>query len=383
MLPEPQLPRVLFVSKPIVPPWSDGSKCLVRDVAANLTATQGVVMTTAAVAPSALPENVATRAVYSQRGGFAPTLQDNARVLLHLLLKRDAELWHFVMAPNPRTCSVARALRWVRRVPVVQTIASQPRRFVDVASLLFGDVVVAQSHWTRNEVLAALPIGSAIDLQVIPPPVGRVAEPDPARLAALRQRFDIAETAPVFLYPGDLEVSTGARVIASLVEPLSRAVPGAVVFFACRNKTPRAAKVRAALEAELAGAPVRFAGELPDFHALVKAATAVLFPVDDLYGKVDLPIVLLEAMALGVPVVALAQGPLLDLRDGACLVQPGDQAGWTDVCVRLAQDTAFSQQVRERGRSFVAHTHDAGRVAASYERIYERLLASAGVSPKA
>jgi phosphatidylinositol alpha-1,6-mannosyltransferase len=369
-------PRVLFVSKPIVPPWSDGSKCLVRDIASNLKSIQGVVMTTGAA--SGLPESVATRAVYKNRGGFAPNLQDNARVLLHLLLTRQADLWHFVMAPNARTCSVARALRSVRSVPVVQTIASQPRSFENVQALLFGDVVVAQSQWTRDAVLAALPPDHLVDVRVLPPPVGPVTEPQSERVAGMRARFGIPEGAPLFLYPGDLEVSQGARVMASLVEPLVRAIPGAVVFFACREKTPHAAKVRAELEARLRGAPVRFAGELPDFAALLKASTALLFPVDDLYGKVDLPIALLEAMLLGVPVVALAQGPLLDLRGGACLVDPGDLAGWPRVCARLQQDSGFLQETRERGRAFVAGQHDARSVASSYEKIYERLLSDRG-----
>jgi phosphatidylinositol alpha-1,6-mannosyltransferase len=370
------LPRVLFVSKPIVPPWSDGSKCLVRDVAIHLQTTQGVVMTTGAVPEGALPAHVATRAVYKNRGGFAPTVQDNARVLLHLLLTRQAELWHFVMAPNARTCSVARALRRVRRVPVVQTIASQPRSFDNMQALLFGDVVVAQSQWTRDSVLAALPTGHSIDVRVLPPPVGPVAEPAADRVAAVRAQFGIPAGAPLFLYPGDLEVSQGARVMASLVDPLLRAVPGAVVFFACREKTPHAAKVRAEIEAQLQGAAVRFAGELPDFAALLKASTALLFPVDDLYGKVDLPIALLEAMLLGVPVLALAQGPLLDLRGGACLVDPGNLEGWSQICTQLHGDAGFLQQTRERGRAFVAVQHDAQRIAAGYEKIYESLLAS-------
>jgi phosphatidylinositol alpha-1,6-mannosyltransferase len=194
----------------------------------------------------------------------------------------------------------------------------------------------------------------------------------------VRAQFGIPDGAPLFLYPGDLEVSQGARVMASLLQPLVRAVPGAVLFFACREKTPHAAKVRAELEAQLSGAAVRFAGELSDFAALLKASSALLFPVDDLYGKVDLPIALLEAMLLGVPVVALAQGPLLDLREGACLVDPGDLEGWPQICARLHQDAGFLQQTRERARTFVTARHDARRIAAGYEKIYESLLPAPG-----
>jgi len=372
------LPRVLFVSKPIGPPWTDGSKCLVRDIAANLKLTQGAVMTTSAVAPGALPAGVIAHQVYAHRGGFAPALQDNARVLLHLLFNRQAQLWHFVMAPNARTCNVAKALRRVRHVPVVQTIASQPRSFSQIDSLMFGDVVVAQSHWTRDSVLAAAAEPRHFEMEVIPPPVGAVPEPDPSAMARVRQQLGVPEAAPLFVYPGDLEVSQGAHVTAQLVEPLVRAVPGAVVVFACREKTPHAAKVRADLEAKLSGAPVRFVAEVADFGALLKTAGAVIFPVDDLYGKVDLPIALLEAMVLGVPVLALAHGPLLDLRGGATLIEPGDLEGWAAVCARLSQDPGLQRETSERGRAFVAMHHDAAQVAGSYERIYERLLARPG-----
>ena len=36
--------RVLFVSKPIGPPFHDGTKCLVRDVALNLTRYEAQIM---------------------------------------------------------------------------------------------------------------------------------------------------------------------------------------------------------------------------------------------------------------------------------------------------------------------------------------------------
>ena len=111
---------------------------------------------------------------------------------------------------------------------------------------------------------------------------------------------------------------------------------------------------------------------------VLKTAGAVIFPVDDLYGKVDLPIALLEAMVLGVPVLALAHGPLLDLRGGATLIEPGDLEGWAAVCARLSQDPGLQRETSERGRAFVAMHHDAAQVAGSYERIYERLLARPG-----
>lgn len=367
--------RVLFVSKPVVPPWSDGSKCLVRDIALHLDHSQAQVMSS--VGAPALP-GVRARAVYGGTGGFAPSLRDNARVALHLLFASGVDLWHFVMAPNPRTCRVARTLRALRRLPVVQTIASQPRSFEAPTTLFFGDVVVAQSQWTRQLVEQAWPSHQPpLDLQVIPPPLGSVpAVSDEARQAT-RVRLGVPSGAPLFVYPGDLEVSQGATRVAALVAPVVRELPDAVFVFACRQKTPHAVSARQEIEARLAAAPVRFAGELPDFHALLASATAVLFPVDDLYGKVDLPITLLECMALGVPVLALALGPLLDLRPGAELLDTSEEA-WTAACLRMARDAGARAELSHRGRELVEKQHAATTVAAAYERIYDRLAAGQG-----
>ncbi|HTM43731.1 MAG TPA: glycosyltransferase family 4 protein [Polyangiaceae bacterium] len=369
-------PRVLFVSKPVVPPWTDGSKCLVRDIATHLTQHRAVIMTTADPVDPRLAQ-LETAAIYKTAGGFAPALRDNARVAAHLLFERSAALWNFVMAPSPRTSQVARFLRALRPIPVVQTIASRPRKFEGVASLLFGDVVVAQSEWTRAAIVAALPAtGRAPELQVIPPPLAAVAQPSAAEITALRKRLEIADGAPLFVYPGDLEVSQGARFCAALVEPLVRAIPDAVVVFACREKTPHARAAREQLQSQLNAASVRFVAQIPDFAALLAAATAVLFPVDDLYGKVDLPIALLEALAYGIPVLALEQGPLLDLRGGAELLGPDDPSGWVAACVQLVTDPGRRHEASEKGRAYLGSRHGAGAVAAAYERIYAGLLSA-------
>jgi len=99
----------------------------------------------------------------------------------------------------------------------------------------------------------------------------------------------------------------------------------------------------------------------------------VLFPVDDLYGKVDLPISLLEAMRLGVPVVTLDSGPLADLRE-AVQVPAGDAEALAASAARLVTDRVHRDAVVAAGRRAVAARYDAGVVAAAYERVYDEVL---------
>src|SRR5262245_46317548 len=125
--------RVLFVSKPIAPPFHDGTKCLVRDVARELTTVQPIVMSTPSAPALARVEQAR---VYAAPGKFAPSLAANLRAASWLLLRSRADLWHFVFAPNPRTSRAGRLIAGLRRMPVVQTVASPPRSFDAIDRLL-------------------------------------------------------------------------------------------------------------------------------------------------------------------------------------------------------------------------------------------------------
>ena len=365
-------PLVQFVSKPIAPPFRDGTKCLVRDLVTHLQKVDSAVMGTSAGA-SELLARTQIMPVYGHAGGFAPGLRQNARAAAWLLLFSRADLWHFVFAPNRRSSQMARALRAARRIPVVQTVASPPRSFANPHQLLFGDVVVAQSEWTRRQFVEAAEAQRPLPpLFVIPPPAPQVPQPTrEARLLA-RQQLGIGETAPLFLYPGDLEVSRGAELVAELVIPLRERLPGAHVVFAYRDKSSRAAIHAEQLRGRLPTSFTHVVPNVPDIHALVAAATAVLFPVLDLYGKVDLPIVLLEAMALGTPVMALDEGPLASLhgawRSGF------DAARWVGEAVALATSPVHQAERVALGHRACQEHYAAQRIAQAYERIYEDLL---------
>ncbi len=368
---------MLFISKPIAPPFHDGSKCLVRDVATHLTRVEPTVLTTPGAPdlkpfPGALP--VRSAAAYGAPGGFTPALSANLRAASWVLLHSRANVWHFVFAPNARTSGAGRLMKRVRSVPVVQTVASPPRSFADPAALFFGDVIVAQSAWTREAIESSYASSglSAPRLAVIPPPVPELTAPSEAAVARVRRELGLNPEQRYVLYPGDLETSSGGETSAALAERLPSAGPNVLTVFAYRKKTPRAAEIAARLAARLPRANTRFVENTPDILALVAGAAALIFPVDDLWGKVDLPIVLLEAMALGVPVIALDQGPLRDLR-GVLKVPSLDVTAWLDVTARLLADAGRAEHVLTGQRAALAERHRASVVARAYEDLYLEL----------
>jgi len=379
------LTRVLFVSKPIAPPWHDGSKNLVRDVASHLVEARATVMATPGAEP--IGPRVTMDPVYRDAGRFAPGLVANARVLDRLVRGDPHDAWHFVFAPNPASSTAGRVARAARRLrgwrgAVIQTVASAPRSFDWARHLLFGDTVVALSEWTR----ARLVRGGADPARVvvIPPCARAPAEPSEDARRAARAALGLGP-APLLLYPGDYEVSRGADTVARAVASIARAVPEARVVFACRPKTPRAGAARAAVEATLREANVasytHHAGELADLAPLLAASSAVLFPVDDLYGKVDLPLVLLEALALGVPLV-LARGGPLEAIDAARFVDAGDAEALAREAIALLRGGADRAALVRAGREAHRRAYAPDVVAARYEELYlGRPRAAASFAP--
>lgn len=371
-------PSVLFVSKPIAPPFHDGSKCLVRDVARHLTRIDPIVMSLPGAPPVVAAEGarpVRAARAYGAPGGFTPAFSANLRAAAWLLLGSRASVWHFVFAPNARTSSAGRALKRLRRVPVVQTIASPPRTFDKPQGLFFGDVLVAQSAWTRAAVELSYE-GSGLlapRIAVIPPPVPDLTAPSAEDVAAVRRTLNLGPEQRYLLYPGDLETSSGADATAALAERLPALLPDVVTVFAYRRKTAGAAEVAARLSARLPSAHTRFVENAPNILALLAGAAAVVFPVDDLWGKVDLPIVLLEAMALGVPVVALDQGPLCDLGGVVKVPNLGADRWLRDVTTLLG-DKPRVQGVVAAQRASLEERHRAPVVARAYEDLYLELL---------
>jgi phosphatidylinositol alpha-1,6-mannosyltransferase len=371
---EPE-PRVLFVSKPIAPPWNDGSKNLVRDVAAHLKRARPTVMATPGAPP--LGPRVTVEPVYRDPGRFSPAFAANARVVGRLATGDPHDIWHFVFAPNPVSSTVARTASRARRAlgwngKVVQTVASSPLSFDAAAAWIFGDVVVALSEHMRGRLVGA---GVSADRIRVIPPCSRAPAPRPHTLGA-RMKVGVPE-GPIVLYPGDYDVSTGAGTVAAAAKAILDAEPRATIVFACRKKTPAAGEAQRAIEKELAragiGDRVKHLGEVTFMDELIAISSVVVFPVDDLYGKTDLPIVLLEAMALGVPIVVARGGPLETL-DFARFVDPGDGAALAKHVGELLRDVEAARRLGVEGKRMYNARYTPEVVAAEYDALYAELV---------
>src|SRR6187551_1145808 len=367
------VPQVLFVSKPMSPPFRDGSKCLVRDLTMHVDQVHPHVMSTRAGATE-LMDHATLHAVYSDAGRFAPGLRQNLQAFAWLLGSRRFDLWHSVFAPNPKSSRALSALSRIRSTPVCQTIASPPRHFDHPERLLFGDVVVAQSAWTQKQFLNAYSDSGQLapNIVEIPPPCPPVVTPTPLQVSEVRRELGLDADDVLLVYPGDLEVSSAARFLVSLATAWRDALPRAKLLIAYRDKTERSAEMARDLQQIADPERVIFRQNVPDILGVLAASSAVLFPVNDLYGKVDLPIVLLEAMALGTPVLVLDQGPLRSLKGALRL--PLEAASWIETVAALDHDGSMRSKLVEEGRAAISHDYHPSQVTRAYQTVYHEIL---------
>jgi glycosyltransferase involved in cell wall biosynthesis len=197
-------------------------------------------------------------------------------------------------------------------------------------------------------------------VEVIP----NVVDPVEARAtAAAPPSFALPER--FLLYVGKIEENKGARLLVSAVAAARTGLPLVVLGEGTLSHAMK-------FDATAAGVPLVIRGwaERDDVLRCLARATALVFP--SLWPE-PLSRVLLEALALGTPVAAMATGGTAELLgpDGAGLVV-GDAAGLADAVARLAGDRALRERTQSAARGRAAAFSPAALIP-RYEAAYRRL----------
>ncbi|MCK5798784.1 MAG: glycosyltransferase family 4 protein [Deltaproteobacteria bacterium] len=368
-------PRALLVSKPIAPPWNDSSKNLVKDLA---HAGERYRYTLLGIKDSTWTPRppVDIESIFSRGSRFSPALRQNARTFRRILRDDGTALTHFFFAPNPKAAFAARVALRLRPRRSVQTVCSIPASFEHADRLLFAEKVIVLSHATRTRFIAA---GIAEDRLVhIPPGIVLPPLPSAPERRATRRRLGIPEKARVVIFPGDYQFSRAAQTFARAISRLRD--PNFFFVFACRIKQPASRQIEARIDADLRTAGIRhqtlMLNDVPNMIDLLGTCDACALPAESLYAKMDLPLVLIEALALNLPIIVADVAPLTEFLDQTSGIggasPPGDAAA-------LA---ASIQKELERGRRSASRRvaeerYEISSVARRVEALYDELLARA------
>ena len=375
----PKAERVLLVSKPLDPPLNDGAKVFVRNLVDRLPAHE-IAVCTMRGSDLELPEGVEIVRPYSGTGFTSSRMVQNLRMFAFLLINRYRyKALHFFFAPNPMTCRAIRLLRLITPgVPFVQTIMSRPKSYDRADEYLFGDVIVTHSEDTSQQLNKA----SRRRTSTIRPGVAPRADSNDDPRTQDLDRLGLERGAFHLLFAGDIDHGGALAHLEAMVPNLLARSPRVHFHFSVRCKGPETREKAEQFEAKtLASFPGRYTMYVDDprFEELLKAQDAMILPAEDLYTKLDAPLVVLESMALGKPVFMLDRPPLNEIppREDRSLLLAADADGMVDLVCAHVDAGGGSQELAERLQNRMREHFDIGHAAESYTRIYQKLSKAA------
>lgn len=274
-----------------------------------------------------------------------------------------------VHAHNPKAALAAR-LAVGPRVPLVTTVHGVPARSLAGATGLL--------RRTSDRVIAVSPYVAA-QLEVYGYPGDRIEVVENAIEAPAHHDRYVART-ELGLAPDAFVALCAARMVDQkrhdlLVEAwalTARTHPTSVLLVA--GDGPNRAAVEAAVVRHRLEGRVRLLGERADVPRLLAASDVLVLPTD----WEGLPISLLEAMAVGVPVAVSRVGGVVEsLGSAVHLVEPGSAEGLALAIDALADDLPGRIALGRRGRALVEHRFAMEPMLARHREIHEQLAGSA------
>lgn len=192
----------------------------------------------------------------------------------------------------------------------------------------------------------------------------------------LRERWGLGREAPVVGIVSKLWEGKGHSILIQAFRGIHEEIPDARLVIVGEGylKDRLAQQVR-----QLGlGTSVLFTGFVGDPAQIIATLDVAVLPsFFEGMGRV-----LLEAMAMGKPVVATRVGGIPDLVEhgvNGFLVSPGSVPELRDAVLRLLKDRDLSTRMGRLGKNMVTETFGADRMVRSIEQVYRQLLAAKGI----
>lgn len=358
---------IRIVSRPIAPPWDSGSMNMAYGISTKLGKRHKVHIP---VVKNYHPNQtgIVANPVYSSRDF---SFYQKLRLFNYVLAGRRSDILHFFFGPSFLSKAIVSTILGIIKTPSVLTIThvippgTKPH--------LFGTVVVTYSEYfadllSRMGIQNVIHIPPGIDTTVLHPGINGHHH---------GREIGLPDNADVILYAGGYSKSDAFIALLDAVEICCKKRENLYFIFACRLRHSDEHLRKEAVSERIRNSGIKkqviMLDDIPYIHQLIARSNVCVLPLLDTYGKVDIPLFLLEAMAMAKPIVITDIPPLNELlRDPVGFAVPeGDEYALAEAMIEALNN---QKKIGTQGRQVVKEKYCLNEIATRYENLYKGLM---------
>ena len=392
--------KILLVTRPLAPPWDEGSKNFAFFLAKNLTDLEIGILTNCIIPD--LPSNVHQKSIYTSNE-FS-YLQKIRLIKTLRKIRKDFDILHFLFTPtkqnsfwikkfvNPYTnksdnssscllsnyfgVGVNSGQKKFRTIQTIATLRTDLYSDKEIKDMLFGDLLITYSDWAKNKLQNlgfknVKRIYPGIDLELYR---NKGKNPEYLKKHGFNESDFIINFSGEYTRLGAMDI-----VVQSFLE-ISKVIPEAKLSLALRLKNKadveKKKEVMEIFKQNNLLSKVAFHDDGKyDVFELYNLCDISVFPVENMHGKFDVPLAVIETMACEKPVI-ISDIPVLQefAKEGNSVkIEKGNLAELNAAILDLYKNPEKRKQIGQAARKFAQENFDIRKTAEIYKGIYKIL----------
>ena len=368
---------VLLATRPLVPPWDEASKNFAYFLGREVKNHKLSLLTTKE-ALTGLPETTVQVPIFKQSH-----FSFGAKIALFRFLRAARgrfDITHYLFTPTKQNTNLIKRFAFPTKGKTLQTVATLRQDLYtkeELRSLLFANHLVVYTDKTK----ASLNDLGFDNVTRIYPGIDLDKYQSAPKNREFIKSLGFDESHFLVMYPGEYTRLGATDMLVSSLTKFFQKNPDTSIRFIFANRIKNEAdrlkkeEVRASFAAAGVSQFIGYSDTVPDMPSLYNSADVIAFPVVNLNGKFDVPLIIIEAYACGTPVILsdLPQFSEFSNPDICVSIEAGSGEKFTESMAYLKNNPLECERLSQNARRYVKDHFDLKKTALQYEEIYSQL----------
>ena len=369
--------KILLVTRPICPPWDEASKNFAYYLAKNIKNSE-IHILTSGILPN-LPQNIVQENIYNSN-----RFNLSQKIKLFSFLRKNRnnfDIIHYLFTPTKQNSFFIKNFAKPTKGKTIQTIATLREDLYaekDLKKIIFADTIIAYSDYSKRR----LEDLGFKNIQRIYPGIDLELYSPASKDEKIMEKFGIKPDDFVVTYHGEFTRLGGIDKLVSAILQNSDTLKkeNIKIILACRVKNDKDENKRKEIDRIIKNNDLENCLILTDktfttMEKIYNLADVAAFPVENMKGKFDVPLVVIEAMACEKTVI-ISDLPIFEEfanDQNSVKIETGNMEKFFQVVLDVKKNPAQYSEIEKNARKFVEENFDIKKTAEKYQAVYENL----------